>query len=369
MHTMPMIADILRKLEQYAPLSLQESYDNSGLITGERQVSCTGLLLCLDVTDAVLEEALSRKCNLIIAHHPLIFRALKTLTGKNDTEKILIKAIKNDISIYACHTNMDNVLDGVNGKIADLLGLQSRAILEHRSETLQKLIVYVPENHLLQVESALFGAGAGNIGKYSECSFVSEGVGSFKPGEDAVPFSGNSGIRSKEKEKKVEVIFPRYLNGNVIQALRKAHPYEEIAYEIYALLNDYQRFGSGIIGELAEPMEETAFLGLLKQVFQARCVRHSEMIGKKIKKVAVCGGAGSFLIPKAKSLGADCLVTADLKYHDFFEAEKKILLADIGHFESEQYTIDLFYDILRQNFPNFAILKTEVNTNSVRYFI
>lgn len=366
---MPLIAEILEKLESYAPLSLQESYDNSGLIVGHRQQDCTGVLLSLDVTQSVLQEAISKKCNLIIAHHPLVFKPLKRFNGQNDTEKILISAIKNDIAIYACHTNMDNVLDGVNGKIAELLGLHGTAILDNKSNSLQKLVVYVPETHMEAVENELFTAGAGHIGHYSECSFVSEGIGSFKPGPQSNPFSGEMGVRSKEKELKLEVVYPEYVSGSVMKALRKAHPYEEIAYELYSLLNDNQRFGSGIIGSLEKPVTEADFLIQLKKTFGSRCIRHSEMTGKMIQKVAVCGGAGSFLIKKAILQSADCFVTADLKYHEFFEAEKQILLADVGHFESEQYTIDLFDAVLRQNFPNFAILKTEVNTNSVHYFI
>jgi len=363
------ISSFLELLEAYAPLSLQETYDNSGLIAGDRNIACTGILLSLDLTEETLNEAIEKKCNLIISHHPLVFKALKTFTGKSDIEKILIKAIKNDICIYACHTNMDNVLDGVNGKIAELIGLKSTVILDHKPDTLQKLVTFVPDSHLDIVENALFAAGAGHVGQYSECSFISEGTGSFKPGPSAQPFSGTKGVRTKEHEMKLEVIFPGFLATSVQRALRNAHPYEEIAYELYSLRNDNQRFGAGIVGKLANPITEIEFLHSLNRIFQSKCIRHSQMTGKRIQKVAVCGGAGSFLIKKAIAAGADCLMTADLKYHDFFEAEGKILLADIGHYESEQYTIDLFHDILRQNFPNFAILKTEVNTNSVHYFI
>ncbi len=288
--------------------------------------------------------------------------------GKNYVERTIITAIKNDIAIYAIHTNLDNVIDGVNGKIADTIGLVNRSILVPKENILQKLAVFVPTAHKQILLDALFAAGAGDIGNYSECSFSSTGTGSFKGGEGTNPFVGKPGERHFENEEKVEVIFPVWLQSQVQKAMKNAHPYEEVAYDIYSLDNSYQQTGSGILGELTAEMDEKAFLGLLKNNFNLSLIRHTAFIGKPVKKVAVCGGAGSFLTGAAIASGADVYVTGDVKYHEFFDADGRFLLADIGHYESEQFTTDLLFDILRQNFPNFAVLKTGIKTNPVNYF-
>ncbi len=363
------ISDILAVLELIAPSFLQENYDNSGLVIGDKNFECSGVVLCLDATQEVVKEAIDKKCNLIIAHHPIIFSGLKKINGKNYVEQAAMLAIKNDIAIYACHTNLDNVLAGVNGKIADKLGLLDRSTLLPKEQALQKLTVFVPLTHLNQLEIALFNAGAGSLGNYSECSFVSEGVGSFKPNQYANPYSGEIGIRKTGKEMKLEVVFPVWLQQQVVKAMKMSHPYEELAYEISTLQNQYQQIGSGLIGVLSNPMSEFDFLTFVKEQFQLKVIKHSGFTSKIIQKVALCGGAGGFLIPVAKASGADVFLTADLKYHDFFDAEAKLLLADIGHFESEQYTIDLFYEVLQEKFPNFALLKTGINTNPVHYFL
>ena len=363
------ISNIISTLEKIAPLKLQESYDNSGLIVGNPTTECIGVLLALDATEEVIKDAISQKCNLVIAHHPIVFKGLKRFNGANYVERAIMLAIKNDIAIYACHTNLDNVIEGVNGKIADQLGLINRQILQTKSDLLQKLVVYVPETHLKKVEDALFSAGAGNLGNYSECSFVSEGKGSFKPEIGANPKVGEIGVRNSEKEFKLEVVFPAWLKNQVIKAMKSAHLYEEVAYEIVNLTNDYQEVGAGIVGELPESITESDFLDKIKKIFNVTVVRHTPLLGKNVKKVALCGGAGSFLTPNAISSGADFFITSDVKYHEFFDADGRIVIADVGHFESEQYTIELFDYVLRQNFPNFAVLKTRVNTNPVRYFV
>ncbi len=363
------ISTIISALEKTAPLQLQEDYDNAGLITGAHHQECSGVLICLDVTEEIIDEAIEQNCNLIVAHHPIVFRGLKKFTGNSYVERVLVKAIKNEVSIYACHTNLDNVIDGVNGKIADKLGLTHRSILVPKKDHLEKLIVYAPGTHADAIEKALFNAGAGNIGNYSECSFVSEGIGSFKPGADANPYSGKKGLRSVEIEKKIEVTFPSWLQNQVLLAMKMAHPYEEVAYEISSISNLYQEIGSGLTGELPVAMEEMEFLNKIKEIFNVKVIKHTALLGKKIKKVAVCGGSGSFLTSKAINARADIYITSDIKYHEFFDAEGSIVLADIGHFESEQFTIDLIADVLRQNFPNFALLKTKVNTNPVRYSV
>jgi dinuclear metal center YbgI/SA1388 family protein len=363
------ISSITNILEKIAPLYLQESYDNAGLIVGRKEMTCSGVLVALDATEEVVKEAISTQCNLIVAHHPIVFKGLKQFNEKNYVEKAIMLAIKNDIAIYACHTNLDNVINGVNGVIADRFGLTGQKILQPKTGLIQKLVVFCPIDAFEKVQSALFAAGAGEIGNYSECSFVSEGTGSFTPNEFANPQLGENGVRTNYNEKKIEVIFPLWKQSDVVRAMVEAHPFETVAYEILSLANPHQEFGSGLIGDLPHPMEESEFLGFVKSVFDLTVIRHTSILDKKVQKIAICGGAGSFLTAAAKSVGADVLITSDIKYHEFFDAETKILLIDIGHFESEQFTIDLFYDILSQNFPNFAILKTQVPTNPVHYFL
>jgi dinuclear metal center YbgI/SA1388 family protein len=363
------IAEIIALLESVAPPSLQEHYDNAGLLTGNAGWTCTGALCTLDATEEVIKEAVQQNCNLVIAHHPIIFGGLKKINGKNYVEKAVITAIKNDVAIYAIHTNLDNVLAGVNGMMANKLGLVNTRILAPKEATLKKLYTFVPLEQAEQVRAALFAAGAGHIGNYNECSFGAEGTGTFKGEEDTNPFVGKPGERHYEKELKIEVIFPSYLQASLLKALLAAHPYEEVAYDVVELANAHPRIGSGLIGELPEPMPETGFLTLLKQSFNLSLIRHTALLGRPVKKVALCGGAGSFLVSKALASGADVYVTADMKYHEFFDANDRIVIADIGHFESEQFTIDLLTAILREKFPTFAVLKTAVKTNPVHYFV
>ncbi len=362
------ISNIISVLEATANTSYQESYDNAGLITGSPAWECTGILVSLDATEAVVNEAIEKKVNLIVAHHPIIFGGLKKITGRNYVEKTVIAAIKNDIAIYAIHTNLDNVIAGVNGKVASLLGLINISILLPKQNTLKKIFTYVPVAHAENVRNAIFKAGAGHIGNYSECSFSVQGSGTFKAQDGADPFVGKVGERHAEDELKIEAVFPAYLENAVVKAMIAAHPYEEVAYEVIALANNNPQIGSGIIGELENAEEETAFLSKIKTTFNVPVVKHTALTGRKVKKVAVCGGSGSFLINNALRAGADFYITADLKYHEFFDANGNMVLADVGHFESEQYTIDLLYIILQQNFPNFAVLKTSVCTNPVQYF-
>jgi dinuclear metal center YbgI/SA1388 family protein len=322
----------------------------------------------LDATEEVIQEAIAKKCNLVVAHHPIVFGGLKKINGKNYVEKTIIAAIKNDIAIYAIHTNLDNIISGVNGKIASMLGLQQLRILLPKENTLKKLFTFVPVEKATEVRQAIFMAGGGHIGNYSECSFNAEGTGTFKAGAATNPFVGTIGEQHKEKEVKIEIIFPAWLEGKLVAALRQAHPYEEVAYDVVNMANANNSIGAGIIGFLPNPLTETAFLTKLKEVFKVPVVRHTLFTGRPVHQVALCGGAGSFLISKALAAGADAFVTADLKYHEFFDANGRTLLADIGHYESEQFTINLLQEILEQNFPTFAVLKTEVKTNPVQYF-
>jgi dinuclear metal center YbgI/SA1388 family protein len=363
------IQDITSFLEKIAPTSLQENYDNAGLLTGNNNWDCTGIIVSLDATEDVVKEAIEKKCNLIVAHHPIIFGGLKKITGKNYVEQTIITAIKNDIAIYAIHTNLDNIINGVNGKIADMLGLINRQILQPKNNTLKKLITFAPVAETKKIRSAIFAAGGGHIGNYSECSFSSEGEGTFKGDAGTNPYVGKPGERHSEKENKIEVIFPTWLEANILTAMLKAHPYEEVAYDIIALDNKYQNIGSGLVGDLPKPIAETDFLAILKQSFQLSVIKHTALTGKMVQKIALCGGAGSFLINAAIASNSDFYITGDVKYHEFFDANGKLVIADIGHYESEQFTIDLLFDILREKFLNFAVLKTGIKTNPVRYFL
>lgn len=363
------IRSYISYLEEIAPSALQEAYDNSGLITGNPEWECTGALITLDATEDVVLDAIDKKYNLIIAHHPIIFKGLKSLTGKSYVERTIIKAIKNDIAIYAIHTNLDNILKGVNTAIAERIGLKDLTVLQQKEQQLKKLITFVPVDHLETVRSALFMAGGGAIGKYTECSFLQEGTTTFKPGEGADPFIGEIGKRHEEKEIKLEIIFPSQIQAKLLAAMLEAHPYEEVAYDIVSLGNYLSDVGSGLIGTLPEPVEETDFLAMLKKQFHLKVIRHTALINRLIKRVALCGGSGSFLLPGAIKAQADIFITSDIKYHEFFDADNSILLADIGHYESEQFTIDLLYNLITQKFPTFAVQKTEVNTNPVNYFL
>jgi dinuclear metal center YbgI/SA1388 family protein len=362
------IKDIINELEQFAPLTLQESYDNSGLLIGNTENECSGALITLDVTENVLEEAISKKFNLIISHHPLIFGGLKKITGSNATERITMNAIRNDIAIYAIHTNLDNIIDGVNAMICEKIGLKQVKPLVPGQKQLRKLITYCPVEHADVVRNAIFEAGAGHIGKYDSCSFNCEGTGTFKALEGANPFVGEINELHREHEIRIESIFPFFLENKIVKALLSVHPYEEVAYDIYTLENKNQQTGAGMKGILEHPLPKMAFLQLLKEQFKTGTIRYSDFNDKPIRSVAVCGGAGSFLIQKALSAGVDAFITGDIKYHDFFIPEGRILLADIGHYESEQYTKELLFNQITKIFPTFAVRMSEHNTNSVHYF-
>ncbi|NNC83256.1 MAG: Nif3-like dinuclear metal center hexameric protein [Flavobacteriales bacterium] len=363
------ITDIVSFLEELAPPAYQESYDNAGLIIGSMDQELTGTLICLDSTEEVVQEAIEKGANLIIAHHPILFKGLKRLNGKNYVERTIIRAIKNDIAIYAIHTNLDNVRGGVNEMIADKLGLvpKTRRILMPKGGRLLKLESYVPIDHLARVLKALWDSGAGHIGRYDQCSFRLDGKGTYRPLYGADPFDGQIGERSEADETKLEVILPDALSSQVMQALRNAHPYEEVAYQLVRLENPYPDLGSGIIGELPEAIETKAFLQEVKKTMQAGVLKHTRICRDSVQKVAVLGGSGIFGLAAAKASGADVFITSDIKYHEFFDAEDRLILVDIGHYESEQYTQELLQGLLAEKFPNFAHLLTGVRTNPVNY--
>ena len=363
------LSQLTAYLESLAPLAYQEDYDNAGLIVGQPDQEVYKALISLDCTGAVVDEAIANNCQVIISHHPIVFRGLKKFNGKTYVERVVEKAIRNNIALYAIHTNLDNVLPGVNAKICETLGLKHCRILAPKHHLLKKLVTYVPHSHADAVRDALFEAGAGNIGNYSEVSFNANGTGTFKGNENASPFVGEQGIRHREEEIRIETIYPAILESKIIMALILAHPYEEVAYDLYSMTNQNQHVGSGMIGELELPMEEEAFLYHVKEKMRAHVIRHTALTGRHIKKVAVCGGAGGFLLKHAIGAGADMFITADYKYHEFFDAEEKLIIADIGHFESEQFTQQLLYENIKKKFSNFAVRLTEVNTNPVKYFI
>lgn len=365
---MPLIKEIVNVFENFAPLPLQESYDNCGLQIGNPNTEATGALLCIDIVEETIDEAIRKNCNLIIAHHPLIFSGIKSLTGRNYVERTILKAIKNDIAIYAAHTNFDAVPQGVNQIICNKLGIKNPKILAPTKNQLVKLVVFVPKQYADAVREAIFCAGAGVIGAYDCCSFNIPGEGTFRAGENTNAFVGEKGKIHTEAEIRIETIMPSFISKKVLAKISEVHPYEEVAYDLYPLQNQWLEAGSGMIGELDSPVDEIKFLKNLKVLFAAGVVRYTKPLGKKIKRIAVCGGSGAFLIRNAIAAEADIFITGEIKYHDFFMAEDKLVLADIGHFESEQFTTIIFHDIILKNFSKFAVHYSEVNSNPLKYF-
>ncbi|WP_026713158.1 Nif3-like dinuclear metal center hexameric protein [Flavobacterium daejeonense] len=361
------IKEIISVLEEMAPLAYAEDFDNVGLLVGNQNTEASGVLVCHDALENVIDEAIAKNCNLVVCFHPILFSGIKKITGKNYVERAILKAIKNDIAIYAVHTALDNHQQGVNKIFCEALGLKKTEILIPKQNFIRKLITYtIPEN-AEKLRNALFEAGAGKIGNYEDCSFNSKGIGTYMGNENSNPEIGERFEFVESDEIKIEVTFEKYLESKILKALFKNHVYEEVAYEIYDLQNQHQNIGLGMIGKLENPMDEKAFLALVKEKMQADGIRHSQFLGKKIQKVAVLGGSGSFAVKNAIQAGADAFLTADLKYHQFYEAENQLILADIGHFESERYTKNYIVDFLRKKILNFAIILSEENTNPVKY--
>ncbi len=365
---MTKIKEITQAIEEFAPLVLQEDYDNAGLIIGDANREVKGVLITLDVTDEVINEAVENHCNLIVAHHPLIFRGVKKINSKNPVGRMIISAVKNDIAVYAAHTNLDNVSNGVNAMIARKLGLVNTSVLHPKEKMLKKLVTFCPADFASNVREAVFKAGAGHIGKYDSCSFNTDGEGTFRAQEGAKPFVGKVGELHFEPEVRIETVFPGFLQNRIVSALLQAHPYEEVAYDIYSLDNHYEHTGAGMIGELPSPEAPHEFLKRVKNVFQAGCLRHTAICKEKIVKVALCGGTGSFLLHDAIARGADIFITGDVKYHEFFDADNRIIIADAGHYESEQFTKELLMNIIKKKFSTFAVRFSEINTNPIGYF-
>lgn len=362
------LREICRFLDSAIPLSIQENYDNSGLQTGDPEMEIDSALLSLDVTAEVIEEAEGSGCSLVITHHPLIFRPLKSVTGGTKAEQILALAIKKDIAVYSSHTSLDARTGGVSIRMAEKAGLIKTRVLKPLEGALVKLVTFVPSDHVQIVRDAIFNAGAGVIGNYDMCSFNAEGYGTFRGNEQTNPFTGRKGEMHKEPETRIETILPSYLSKEVVKALIDAHPYEEVAYDLYPLANTFTAAGMGCIGETVKPYSEQEFLANLAEKFNAGTIRYSSPSGKPVRRVALCGGAGASLIPLAIRNGADAFVTGDLKYHDFLDYNKNIFLVDIGHYESEISSLEILHDLIIEKFPTFALRFSQVVTNPINHY-
>ena len=362
------VQDVINHLEELAPLAYAQDFDNVGLLVGNKNTKVKGILVTLDTLESVVDEAIKEHCNLIVSFHPIIFKGLKKLTGKTYVERVVLKAIKHDIAIYAIHTALDNALQGVNDMICNQLELLNKHILIPQADTIKKLTTYVPKDEAEQLRTALFKVGAGSIGNYSNCSFNNQGYGTYKGNENSTPVKGEKGILHTEEETQISVTFSKHLESKILQTLFKTHSYEELAYEIITLENRNQNIGMGMVGELKTSLDTKRFLNYIKRKMNTDCIRHSVLPNKTIKKIAILGGSGSFAIEAAKACGADAFITSDLKYHDFFSAENSILLADIGHYESEQFTKNLLVAYLTKKITNFAIVLSKTNTNPIKYF-
>ncbi len=362
------VQDVIHQLDDLSPMAYAEDFDNVGLLVGVRDMTVKGILVTLDTLEAVVDEAIQKNCNLIVSFHPIIFSGLKKITGSTYVERVVMKAIKHEIAIFAIHTALDNAIKGVNDMMCEQLGLVNRKILMPKAETIKRLTTYVPTSEADALRKALFDAGGGEIGNYSNCSFNIIGKGTFKGNESSQPTLGEKGSMHEEEEVKLTMTYAKHLESRILKALFQNHSYEEVAYEITTLDNSNQTIGMGMVGEFNSDFAENEFLEFVKDTFKSPIIKHSRLLNRSIHKVAVLGGSGSFAIQAAKSASADAFITADLKYHDFFKAEGEILLMDIGHFESEQYTKSLIAANLKEKIPNFAIILSETNTNPVKYF-
>ncbi len=362
-----LVKDITNYLENIAPLSLQESYDNSGLLIGSPISNVSNVLITLDVTESVINEAANKNCNLIIAHHPIIFKGIKKLTNSNLTQKLVVMAIKMDIAIYAIHTNLDNIIGGVNNILASKLGIINTKILMPKTNGLSKIVCFCPTEYIENIQQALAHAGAGQIGNYDSCSFISTGTGSFRPLQGSNPFVGKTNQLHNEEEFRIEAVIHNYNLQNAITEMIKAHPYEEPAYDIYNLTNTDENIGSGLIGEIENAMPIQDYLMIVKQTLGTEYIKHNELINKPVKKIAICGGSGSFLIDAAAKNNADLFITADIKYHDFFEYAGLMTVADAGHYETEHFVKELIYSLLKEKFPNFALQISEESANPISF--
>ncbi|MDD3735575.1 MAG: Nif3-like dinuclear metal center hexameric protein [Bacteroidales bacterium] len=362
------LSEFVSWLEELIPLSFQEDYDNSGLQVGDPGAMISSVLLAVDVTPEVLAEAVSHGCDLVLSHHPLIFRPLRHITGGNNSEVCVARALRHGIAVYSTHTSFDNTANGVSRILAEKIGLQRINVLSPLKGRLFRLVTFVPDSHASAVRDALFAAGAGNIGNYDRCSFNVTGEGTYRAGEGADPFAGSIGEYHAEPEVRIEVVVPAHVKGACVRALLAAHPYEEVAWDLIALDNEYRGAGAGAIGALPEPLAGAALLQVLQGFTGLPVIRYSGDPARTVRRVAVCGGAGSALINDAARAGADAFITGDIKYHSFMEAPPDMLVADIGHYESERYSLEILFNLIQKKFPNFALRFSGITTNPINYY-
>lgn len=366
-----LIKEIIDAIESIAPLPLQEEWDNCGVQVGPTDNECTGVMVCVDCTPVVVEEAIAMNCNLIVSHHPLIFGGIKQLTGKTEAERCVINAVTAGLTIYSSHTALDNSPNGISHRMASLLGLEDVDVLVPREADQLKLVAYVPVSKLDDVRLALFDAGAGAIGNYDFCSFATDGRGSFRALDGANPYVGEVSQLHFEDESRLEVLLPRWKRRDVELALRQVHPYEEPAYEFSEVVAASRPAGSGCVGHLPQPMTVAQLALFAKERFGCQAVRlscyHGDPMVHTVRRVAVCGGAGGSFIGAVKRSGADAYITADLRYHDFVDYGKRLALIDVGHFNSEQCAKEIFYQLICEKFPNFAVHTSKNEKNPIQY--
>lgn len=360
--------DIFDRIERWAPREIAWERDNIGLQVGSADREVNKILLTLDLTEPALKKALEQNCSLIITHHPLIFNPLKKIDIQNNLKSRLIeKLIKNNITLYSAHTNLDYTKKGVSFILAEKLALKNLRFLSPIERTQSKIVVFTPSYSLEKVSDAIFSAGGGIIGEYSECSFRSNGKGTFRGSELSNP---SIGIKKKKEivdEIRLEVVADNWKINSVMHAIKKVHPYEEPAIDIYPLKNR-GNYGVGAVGELNKPMSAAYFLNYVLDKLKIRNFRYSGKSGGMISKIAVCGGAGSEYINDAVNAGADAFITADVRYHAFQEAEGKILLIDAGHYETEIFALDAVSRFLKKNFEDIEIIKFTKNVNPVIFY-
>ena len=363
------VGDLCGWLEQRAPLRFQEDYDNSGLLVGQRSWTVTGVLCCLDADEAVVHEAVARGCNVVLSHHPIVFKGLKRLTGATAVERTVALALKHNVALYAGHTNWDSIQGGVSFSLAQRLGLVAPRIMMPRGGELLNLVVYVPAEHASPVAEAAFGAGAGRIGAYDECHFSGSGTGTFRPLDGAQPFVGQIGVREVADEHRLEFVLPKHRKSAVQQAVWAAHPYEEVAHSWISLDNSWSEVGYGAVGNLPEPIRLGDFLAVCAAQLGAESVRYStSSLDRIVQRIAVCGGSGAEFAGAAAAAGADAYVTGDLKYHGFQDPPGGLVLVDVGHGESERPFIDDWAELIRSEFVTFAVLISETDNRPVRTY-
>ena len=366
------VGELIKQIEDWAPPGAAWEKDNVGLQVGSRGDKLKNILLCLELDEEVLKQAIKKKCNLIFTHHPLIFNPIKNLDFEKSKQARLIQhLIKQNISLYSAHTNLDFTRDGVSFELAKSLKLKNVTFLEHEEANQFKVVIFLPAVNVDELSEALFSVGGGVIGNYENCSFRIAGEGTFKGNEDSNPVIGKKGNTEKVEEVRLELIVDSWNLGRIVNAIKKHHPYEEPAYDIYPLKNKNTNFGAGAIGELDKELSEKEFLNFVSKSLKIGKLKYCIGSGKKIKKVAVCGGSGSELLSRAINSGADAFITADIKYHAYHDAEGKILLIDAGHYETEIGSLNIVKKRIEKILSGkdyIKVFKFSGSTNPVKFY-